>query len=148
MTRELWFGGLVFLLSFWGLTVVLIVLEMLTRWCLQPVLNLKRSPSGRHRVLADSSISANAWNHGPAGGEITTRPALMLHLRDGPTRCPYCHDGCDALEAGVACQACAAPHHKECWAELGACAGCSCAGPPHPPVEARASESDSERLSR
>jgi hypothetical protein len=41
----------------------------------------------------------------------------------GHKRCPYCHDSLSA-EDGVACTACLAPHHTECWDDTGTCSNC------------------------
>src|SRR5579871_4463817 len=43
----------------------------------------------------------------------------------GPTRCPFCHaDIAIESEEWVACAACLARHHRECWEEAGACSSC------------------------
>jgi len=42
-----------------------------------------------------------------------------------PIRCPWCHDElCIAPGEWVACAACLARHHSECWQEATACASC------------------------
>lgn len=40
-------------------------------------------------------------------------------------RCPYCHEDVAPDQPKVACDACMAWHHSECWAEYGACAACA-----------------------
>ncbi len=48
-----------------------------------------------------------------------------IEVRGRPSRCPYCHDDCDAEQANVVCNDCLARHHAACWAEAGnACGGC------------------------
>jgi TM2 domain-containing membrane protein YozV len=43
----------------------------------------------------------------------------------GGLRCPYCHDRVVTARGGwVACAACLARHHAECWGESGACGAC------------------------
>jgi hypothetical protein len=44
----------------------------------------------------------------------------------GSARCPFCHD---ALSNGAltVCSACGAPHHSECWKEMGGCSVMGCA---------------------
>ena len=43
----------------------------------------------------------------------------------GPSRCPFCHDDIDpSAEGWIACGACLARHHSECWFEANACASC------------------------
>ena len=43
-------------------------------------------------------------------------------------RCPYCHDDVStASSEWVACGACLARHHRECWRERGACSTCGAA---------------------
>lgn len=43
----------------------------------------------------------------------------------GPQRCPFCHEAID-LEADkwLACEACLARHHADCWKEHGQCSAC------------------------
>ena len=42
-----------------------------------------------------------------------------------PFRCPFCHDDVDATrEVWIACGACLARHHSECWFEANACSSC------------------------
>jgi len=45
------------------------------------------------------------------------------HERD-PYRCPYCHAGVGTGAGVRACPTCTAPHHAECYEELGKCASC------------------------
>lgn len=52
------------------------------------------------------------------GGETRVEP------RGGPTRCPYCHEVCEATDDACACVSCLARHHRACWAEAGGCASC------------------------
>lgn len=53
-----------------------------------------------------------------AADEVTAR------ARPGATRCPYCHEGCEALEDACACASCLSRHHRACWDEAGACGSC------------------------
>ena len=47
-----------------------------------------------------------------------------LQLKNSPSRCPYCHDSLtDPLDL-IACAACGARHHKECYNEHSSCASC------------------------
>ena len=46
------------------------------------------------------------------------------HLIQHP-RCPFCHDAVAPEDEKAACAACMAWHHRECWAEAGACGACS-----------------------
>jgi hypothetical protein len=40
-------------------------------------------------------------------------------------RCPFCHDDVNpASEIWIACGACLARHHSECWSEANACSSC------------------------
>jgi hypothetical protein len=41
-----------------------------------------------------------------------------------PTRCPYCHDGVVQLDDIVACRACSAQHHNDCWFAEESCSAC------------------------
>jgi outer membrane lipoprotein SlyB len=45
-----------------------------------------------------------------------------------PTRCPFCHDAIFAVrdDDWVACAACFARHHVECWGEGARCGSCGC----------------------
>jgi len=56
---------------------------------------------------------------------VSTRTAPTV--ANSPTRCPFCHDQVDVEARWVACRACLARHHPECWGEAGACAGCGVA---------------------
>jgi hypothetical protein len=50
---------------------------------------------------------------------------LAIRLDDSPVRCPFCHDRIEADgEPWVACSACLARHHPECWTEASSCASC------------------------
>tara|TARA_R110002072_G_scaffold223699_2_gene380740 strand:- start:430 stop:918 length:489 start_codon:yes stop_codon:yes gene_type:complete len=83
-----------------------------------------------------------------------------VRVKSSPTRCPFCHDTCEASGEDVVCHDCLARHHSECWSENGACAACSSATAlvakdvPAPPVPAarvrapqiRLSESELESL--
>jgi hypothetical protein len=52
-------------------------------------------------------------------------PREGVHVPASPVRCPFCHDGVDPLATDwVACKACLARHHTECWGEGGACGAC------------------------
>lgn len=44
--------------------------------------------------------------------------------RPGATRCPYCHEVCEALDGACACASCLSRHHRACWEEAGACGNC------------------------
>jgi hypothetical protein len=51
----------------------------------------------------------------------------------GAGRCPYCHDAIAATavsagDARIECELCRAPHHAECFVELGKCAATGCSG--------------------
>ncbi len=50
--------------------------------------------------------------------DVAARP------RPGATRCPYCHETCEAVEDACACAACLSRHHRACWDEAGACGSC------------------------
>lgn len=43
----------------------------------------------------------------------------------GRDRCPFCHVGVSPNQPKIACDACMAWHHAECWKEYGACAACA-----------------------
>jgi len=49
----------------------------------------------------------------------------QVRVQSSPTRCPFCHDTCQADGEDVVCHDCLARHHAECWGENGACAACS-----------------------
>ncbi|MGE0711455.1 MAG: hypothetical protein AB7N76_15825 [Planctomycetota bacterium] len=53
-------------------------------------------------------------------------PSLLaaVEVVESPSRCPYCHDDARSPGSSVACEACLARHHAECWRELSACASC------------------------
>jgi hypothetical protein len=55
--------------------------------------------------------------------DSSERPGVTARRKAGAKRCPYCHDSLSA-EAAVACTACLAPHHEDCWDETGRCANC------------------------
>ena len=47
-----------------------------------------------------------------------------------PTRCPFCHDALEPIsEKWIACGACLARHHADCWDETAACASCKFSTP-------------------
>jgi hypothetical protein len=47
-----------------------------------------------------------------------------VRFEQTPSRCPYCHGPCEDSEEVVACRACVARHHAECWRQLGRCSSC------------------------
>ncbi|MEZ6185172.1 MAG: RING finger protein [Planctomycetota bacterium] len=51
------------------------------------------------------------------------RPSARL-LPRGPGRCPYCHDALVEGAPSTTCGECRAPHHADCFQELGKCASC------------------------
>lgn len=58
---------------------------------------------------------------------IRARPRFRMR----PTRCPYCHD--PARGSTVACVACSALHHRECWGLHGGCSACGLEASTAPP---------------
>jgi hypothetical protein len=53
-----------------------------------------------------------------------------LRVEQGPTRCPFCHEGVAVeSEAWVACEKCLARHHLACWDEGRRCAACGASAP-------------------
>jgi len=55
---------------------------------------------------------------------LSERERAQIAVKGSPTRCPYCHDDCRPGEGEVACRACLARHHADCWKEHGACGSC------------------------
>ncbi len=50
---------------------------------------------------------------------------VSVHLDHSPIRCPYCHgDVATDQEKWIACAACLARHHADCWGEAKRCASC------------------------
>jgi hypothetical protein len=49
-----------------------------------------------------------------------------VEVAQSPTRCPYCHEGCEPEDPrAIVCQACLSRHHDGCWREGGSkCASC------------------------
>ena len=55
----------------------------------------------------------------PEREELSARP------RPGGTRCPFCHESCEADAESCACAECLSRHHRRCWDENRAsCASC------------------------
>lgn len=56
--------------------------------------------------------------------------------------CPYCRAPIEAEDESVVCEACATPHHADCYAENGGCTvfGCSKAPVDEPKISVTASE--------
>ena len=54
----------------------------------------------------------------PSPDDVAARP------RAGATRCPYCHETCEAAQDACACADCLSRHHRACWDEAGACGSC------------------------
>lgn len=56
--------------------------------------------------------------------------------------CPYCRSPIEAEDESVLCEACATPHHADCYAENGGCTvfGCSKAPVDEPAISVSASE--------
>ncbi len=50
--------------------------------------------------------------------------SAQVEFRSPPTRCPYCHESSGPDSERAVCSACLAPHHSECWDELGRCSAC------------------------
>lgn len=54
-----------------------------------------------------------------------SKPPAVAFGSESPTRCPYCHDDVKVTATDwIACRACLARHHVECWRDRGACASC------------------------
>jgi hypothetical protein len=53
-----------------------------------------------------------------------TTQSLAVRTHRSPTRCPYCHDQVSLETPWVACRACLARHHADCWGDVHACAAC------------------------
>lgn len=49
---------------------------------------------------------------------------IQQRPRGGATRCPYCHDLCEAGQDACACADCLSRHHLGCWEEAGGCSSC------------------------
>lgn len=45
-------------------------------------------------------------------------------VNNSAPRCPYCHEAVTIDSSKTACESCMAWHHKDCWAEHGACSAC------------------------
>ena len=56
------------------------------------------------------------------GARVTER--TQVRFEHSPSRCPYCHDDCASDAEVVACRACVAKHHAECWEEMSRCGAC------------------------
>jgi len=71
---------------------------------------VKAHRRGKEMVFRRSELGA-AKSSVSVGGKV------------GVGRCPYCHSDVEA-ETGVACTACLARHHSDCWDEHQECASC------------------------
>jgi len=49
---------------------------------------------------------------------------IQQRPRSGATRCPFCHDECQAGQEACACADCLSRHHLGCWDEAGGCSSC------------------------
>jgi hypothetical protein len=49
---------------------------------------------------------------------------IQQRPRSGATRCPYCHDECEAGQEACACADCLSRHHLGCWDEAAGCSSC------------------------
>lgn len=58
--------------------------------------------------------------------EVTsgTHVAAGVDVEVAGTRCPFCRDRAQALQAVVVCACCLSRHHEACWRESRACASC------------------------
>ena len=63
-------------------------------------------------------------------------------MTSAATACPYCRSGFEPEDEVVVCDACATPHHADCFAENGGCTvfGCSKAPVDEPKISVSASE--------
>ena len=52
-----------------------------------------------------------------------------IRVTASPVRCPFCHDDLELGAAWVACGACLARHHPDCWEETSSCASCKASVP-------------------
>ena len=59
---------------------------------------------------------------GPRGAARPGSTARVQVPTGAGLRCPFCHDAVEG--SGVACTACLAPHHTECWDETEVCSNC------------------------
>jgi hypothetical protein len=71
---------------------------------------------------------------------------IRVNVPHSPLRCPYCHEDVHhESEPWLACAACLARHHDDCWRDAGRCGTCGAtqaAGPvvTHAPSTAPAEE--------
>src|SRR5262245_37845120 len=56
--------------------------------------------------------------------KLDKRAAIEQRPRPGATRCPFCHEPCEADADACACAECLSRHHRSCWTEGAACASC------------------------
>jgi tetratricopeptide (TPR) repeat protein len=80
-------------------------------------------------ALARVATGADSGTHAPAP-PIQPAPeaaAPVVRAATSPLRCPFCHEGILVSGDWIACEACLARHHRECWQEGSACSACGCA---------------------
>lgn len=93
------------------------------------------APAGpRDAAGAPDGLARAGREVGGQEGALTLDAAApSVRPRPSDARCPFCHDAIGG--DGVACAACSAPHHVECWAELDRCAVCQTTARAPAPVQ-------------
>jgi hypothetical protein len=60
----------------------------------------------------------------PRLGDEPAREPIRQRPRAGTTRCPFCHDECQASPQACVCAECLSRHHTRCWDEGQGCSSC------------------------
>ncbi len=67
---------------------------------------------------------------------MNERAREPVRIDQAPSRCPFCHGAFESVRDLVACAACGARHHAECYAQNKKCASCGSSDVLVPPLRA------------
>jgi len=67
---------------------------------------------------------------------VNERAREPVRVDQAPSRCPFCHGAFESVRDLVACAACGARHHAECYAQNKKCATCGSSDVLVPPLRA------------
>jgi hypothetical protein len=86
----------------------------------------RTAPEGeRDRPSESEAPTPDPESPTPAPDASRRKGPIEIQISGSLVRCPYCHGDIKTSAIDwVACSACLARHHKDCWQERGACSTC------------------------
>lgn len=84
----------------------------------------RRRPGAPGGIVAGAERRLSEGTKEPSPKPVDEAARVEARGRPGATRCPYCHEACEAADDACACAECLSRHHRACWEEAGSCGSC------------------------